>query len=105
MDSSLLVRARSLITEAESALTKHGLDSRVELSPRDRNPRSISWIVEGAYRMSQIVLWEDGQSEVELAEVETGQIVSDHRQIDGEGALIELVGSTTSWLLEAGMAV
>lgn len=100
MGYSLLVRAESLINSVESKLNEYGFDSQVELSPEDRDPRSISWIVEGEHRMSQIVLWEDGQSEIELAEVETGQVISEHHKIEGESAVTALIDSVKLWLLE-----
>ena len=99
MRPQLLTRAASLINEAEPALNQHGLDSQIELSPPDRDPGSISWIVEGGSRMSQMVLWEDGQSEIDLAEVESGRVTSEHRRVDNDVALVELVDSVRSWLL------
>lgn len=100
MGADLLTDAISLISRAELTLTEHAFESKVELSPEDRNPRSISWIVDGTSRMSQVVLWSDGQSEIELAEVASGQIMSEHCQVDGESSLAELVDRVRSWLLD-----
>jgi len=104
MGADLLKDAISLINRAELSLTEHAFESKVELSPEDRNPRSISWIVEGASRMSQVVLWADGQSEMDLAEVASGQIVSEHCQVDGESSLTELFDRVSSWLLDGSTA-
>ncbi len=106
MGADLLKDAIYLINRAELSLTEHAFESKVELSPEDRNPRSISWIVEGASRMSQVVfLWADGQSEMDLAEVASGQIVSEHCQVDGESSLTELFfDRVRSWLLDGSTA-
>jgi hypothetical protein len=100
MGADLLTRAVSLISDTESALPEPAFSSQIELSPEDRNPRSISWIVEGVSRMSQVVLWEDGQSETELADVASGQITSEHLRIEGESSLTALVERVRSWLLD-----
>ncbi|MER5263896.1 hypothetical protein ABTZ99_17675 [Actinosynnema sp. NPDC002837] len=66
----------------ESALTWISLEapkleslpatSNVEVSRDGHDPISVSWILDGGGFMAQVVLWESGEFESDLADVETG---------------------------------
>lgn len=90
--SDLLNAAQESIRAIESALINQVIASEVKSSPEGRKPRSIRWILEGPEVMGQIVLWEDGQAELDLADMSTGDVKTEHRNIEDqkglEGALI-----------------
>ncbi|MFI6940367.1 hypothetical protein ACIBI4_13930 [Streptomyces sp. NPDC050418] len=48
--------------------------SEISLSPNDEAPESISWVLDAGIRMGQVVLWNTGEFEEDLVDVEAGQV-------------------------------
>jgi hypothetical protein len=99
--SELLEAFRGWITRPEHVPTSLGASSEIEESPGDRNPRSIRWILESSEMMSQIVLWEDGQSEFDLIDVATSEVRSEHRQIDSRQELDQVMEIVRQWVIRS----
>lgn len=96
--SDLLGFAQDWISRKQAVFAELGISSEVELSPPDRDPRSVSWVFEGPFHGGQIVIWADGQSEMDLADMESGEIRSEHRWIESEIVLISILGSIYNWV-------
>ena len=94
----LLEAAQDSISRIEIALTNQAITSEVAGSPEDRSPRSIRWILEGSEMMGQIVLWEDGQAELDLADVATGDVKAEHRQIEDQLGLQRALSAVRDWV-------
>jgi hypothetical protein len=77
------------------------VQSDLEESPTDRDPRSIRWILESSEKMGQIVLWTDGQAELDLADVVSGEVRSEHMQIDEQEGLEGALSVVRDWVLRA----
>ena len=78
--------------------------SEVEESPTDRDPRSIRWILEGSERISQMVIWDDGQAELDLADVASGDVRSEHVQINSQHGLEDTLSRVRDWVFQADAA-
>lgn len=48
--------------------------SQIEIFPSEGEPRSVSWTLDGANFMAQVVVWNSGEFEEDLANVKTGQV-------------------------------
>jgi hypothetical protein len=99
--SELLGAVRGWISRAEQVSADSGASSEIEESPGDRNPRSIRWILESPEMMSQIILWEDGQSEFDLIDVATSEVRSEHRQIDSQQELDQVLKIVREWVIRS----
>lgn len=99
--SELLEAFRGWIARPEHVPTGSGVISEIEESPGDRNPRSIRWILESSEMMSQIVLWEDGQSELDLIEVATSEVRSEYRQIGSQQQLDQVLRIVRQWVIRS----
>lgn len=97
--TDLLVGVRSWISAAEANLPSPGAASEVEESPNDRDPRSIRWILESFQMMGQIIIWEDGQSEIDLADVASRDVRSEHRRIGDQRDLDAALGAVRDWVV------
>jgi hypothetical protein len=94
----LLDIAQKWISRKQAMLIELGISSEVELSPLDREPRSISWVLESSCYGGQLVIWSDGQSEMDLVDMESGEIRSEHRWIESESALASILESIHGWV-------
>jgi hypothetical protein len=100
--SALLEAAQGWIADKEAQWVNSAVTSEVDLAPHDRDPRSISWILDGVAFVGQIVIWEDGKSELDLADVATGEVRSNHEQIDSQGELSSTLCIICDWVIRKG---
>ncbi|MFG2289682.1 hypothetical protein ACGFOU_26865 [Streptomyces sp. NPDC048595] len=75
--------------------------SKVEISPAEYSPRSASWILDGRDFMAQVVLWEGGDFEADLAEVATGKVRTNSGHLEDPSALESLLGTARDWVLQS----
>ncbi|GLW12291.1 hypothetical protein Misp01_74190 [Microtetraspora sp. NBRC 13810] len=73
--------------------------SEIEESPADRDPRSIRWILEGSEKMGQVILWTDGQAELDLVDAESGDVRSEHAQIEDREGMERALRIVRDWVL------
>jgi hypothetical protein len=99
--SELLGAVRGWISRAEHVSTGSDVSSEIEESPGDRNPRSIRWVLESPEMMGQIILWEDGQSELDLIDVATAEVHSEHQQIDSQQELDRVLEIVREWVIRS----
>jgi hypothetical protein len=103
-ESDLLESAHAWIADEDVKRHALAVSSEIEVSPLDRNPRCISWILESPDFVGQIVIWGDGQAEVDLADIATGEIRSEHRQIDDHDELASILGAVQDWVVREDSA-
>ena len=75
--------------------------SRLDESPPERVPRSLSWVVEDEDRLAQVVFWDDGQSETDLADAGTGEVRTESRLLSGPADVNERLNTIREWLRTA----
>lgn len=68
-------------------------------SPIDWNPRSIQWILEAPDRLGQIILWDGGEAEIDLAVIDTGEIRASHRDIGSSAELEDVLTGLLRWVV------
>lgn len=82
-----------------AGVDERNFSSRVDESPIDRDPRAISWLLEGSEKIGQIVVWEDGNAEVDLAYLMAGDARSRHHTVDDQQDLEKVLGEVYSWVV------
>lgn len=97
IDLDVLASVRDWVTKAQGSWKGLVTASNFEESPEGRTPRSVSWSLDGSRFMGQIVVWEDGQSELDLID----SIVDDARRRIG-GLAIEMSWKRRFVLSETG---
>jgi hypothetical protein len=73
------------------------LASELAESPVGRNPRSVRWIVTRPDTMGQMIVWEDGQVELDLAGISSGRVISEHHQVDSREDLWRVLDRVRGW--------
>ncbi|MGY1498829.1 immunity protein TriTu family protein [Streptomyces sp. QTS52] len=74
LSHTLLERAQEWINQ-EIRNTEALRDiSQVETYPHEGELKSVSWTIDGDNFMAQVVVWDTGEFEEDLANVETGQV-------------------------------
>ncbi|MGW2558316.1 immunity protein TriTu family protein [Streptomyces sp. NPDC001514] len=101
-NSDPLESMQSWISGERSKWESTAITSEVEVAPSDRGTRSVSWILESADFIGQVVVWGDGQSEMDLADVATGEVRSQHRRIDDHDGLCSVLKSVRDWVVLKG---
>ncbi|MCY1144363.1 hypothetical protein OWR29_40750 [Actinoplanes sp. Pm04-4] len=101
MDADLLAHARQWIAGGRAENPAWDATSDLRESPAGHVPRTLSWVVEDANRMAQVVLWEDGQSETDLADSETGEVRTQSRLLSGPPDVDDLLNTVRDWLRPA----
>jgi hypothetical protein len=101
MSVELVLHARQWIARELAANPVWDASSRLDESPPERDPRSLSWVVEDGDRMAQVVLWETGQSETDYADAGTGEVRTVSRNLAGAAEVEELLNSVSDWLRPA----
>ncbi|MEV6954231.1 hypothetical protein [Streptomyces sp. NPDC051183] len=96
----LLERAREWISLEVQKAEKLSEISEIEVSPVDRESKSVSWILNGSDFMAQVVLWETGEFESDFANVATGQVQTTSGRVASFGELESLLESARDWLLQ-----
>ncbi|MBV1856080.1 hypothetical protein [Catellatospora tritici] len=97
-DAELLNAVRSWIDARQTDAAAADLISGVEESSGDRSPRSISWILEGPETMGQLVVWEDGRAELDLADIVQGQAQTEQQFIPDRDELYRILERVWRWV-------
>ena len=101
MDIDLLSHARRWIAGGRAQNPAWDAASKLEESPSGHVPHTLSWVVEDGDRMAQVVIWEDGQSETDLVDSETGEVRTESRRLSGTHDVDELLTVVRGWLRPA----
>ena len=95
----LLETARHLILAREAEWAGTGIFSEIETSPNEHAFHSLSWILDGPEFSAQLVIWEDGRSELDLIDVAAGEVRSEHREVGEEGDLRSTLDTVVNWVV------
>jgi hypothetical protein len=98
MDADLLGHARRWILDAVAGNPVWNATSKLDEPRSGPTPRALSWVVEDKNRMAQVVMWEDGQSETDFADSDTGQVRTESRFLSGTPDVDELLTAIRDWL-------
>ena len=63
-------------------------------SPADRDPRSVWLVLESDDKIAELIVWTSGMADLSAADVESGEVVKLHREIDdlaGFPAVLDLL--------------
>lgn len=101
VEGDLLERAKEWISLEVQKAEKLAEISEIEVSPGERDPKSVSWILNGNDFMAQVVLWESGEFESDFANVATGQVQTRSGRVASLSELESLLESARDWLLQA----
>jgi hypothetical protein len=88
---------RAWLYAAEQSWKDCEVASELMESPTGQAPRSIRLIMESQRFLGQIVLWEDGQSELDMIDMVTDETYTEHRDLAGEEELEEALRTIRDW--------
>ncbi|MFA7764309.1 hypothetical protein [Streptomyces sp. NRRL S-448] len=94
--SDLLESLKSWVAANASQLRENGFDVDLTESPEDYDPRSVRLILEADERLGELALWSNGTAELHLAEVASGDVVREHREITSHADLASSLKALTN---------
>lgn len=72
-----------------SELEASGITVGVEHAPADR-PKAAAWIdLTTATDIVRLTVWETGECEIQVAEIESGDVRTEHRDLRSDSELVE----------------
>jgi hypothetical protein len=99
LGGALLERAREWIQQETRKVEALRDISEVEISPNGEGLTSLSWILDGGNFMAQVVLWDTGEFEEDLANVETGQVRTRSGRLMSPADLESCLTAARDWVL------
>lgn len=94
--SELLRAVKSWVTENASQLRADGLDVDLTESPEEYDPRSVQLILETDERLGELSVWSNGTAELQVAEVASGHVAREHREITSHAGLLASLEALTT---------
>jgi hypothetical protein len=82
----------------QDALTRAGYKADLVESSVEREKRSVSVTIASAQRIGQLVLWSSGEAELGMADVASGEITEEHREITSEIGLRDATMTLMAWV-------
>lgn len=96
--AAILPRLKQWHVDHRDELTAAGLTTRLRESPPEWPKASISLEIDGGRRLSQLIVWDSGEAELDLADLDTGVHVPQHRIIATPNDLDDLLSQQLTWL-------
>ena len=96
--AATLPRLKQWHTDHRDELTAAGLTTTLRESPPEWPKASISLEIDGGRRLSQLIVWDSGETELDLADLDTGVHVPQHRIISTPNDLDDLLSQQLTWL-------
>jgi hypothetical protein len=84
-----------------SAVAQPGFKATFDCSPDDRDRRSAWVTAESPARLGQLIVWDTGEAMLSLAEVSTGEVTEEHRQIASADEFREAARILLDWLVSS----
>jgi len=100
LGSALLERAREWIQQETREAEALRDISEIEISSNGEGLTSLSWILDGGGFMAQVVLWDTGEFEEDLANVETGQVRTRSGLLMSPADLESCLAAARDWVLQ-----
>ncbi|MER7153538.1 MULTISPECIES: hypothetical protein [Streptomyces] len=101
MKQDFIAQAQAWISLENTRVPTLAAISKVESSPDQTSPRSVSWILDGSDFMAQVVLWESGSFEADLAEIATGWVQTSSGKLGDVIEVESLLGAARDWALRS----
>ncbi|MFJ9034801.1 hypothetical protein ACIRQP_41575 [Streptomyces sp. NPDC102274] len=86
------------ITRQRESLISHGLTLDVDPPDQGRSKTGISLAVDSSDRLSQFIVWDTGEAQLQLADVPSGEIHVEHREITSDRDLEDVLKTLLSWV-------
>lgn len=100
--NALLGELKAWFDDRQAGLATHGLTVRLGGSPMaGRDKSSLCLDIDSTVRLSQLILWSSGEAELQMAEVVSGEVVSQHRQITSRIELDDALETLLVWVSTA----
>ncbi|APU13257.1 hypothetical protein UA75_05920 [Actinoalloteichus sp. GBA129-24] len=100
LGGALLQRAQEWIREEIHKIEALRDISEIETFPNEGELTSVSWILDGGNFMAQVVLWDTGEFEEDLANAETGQVRTRGGHLASPGDLESCLATARDWVLQ-----
>lgn len=101
-DADVLRDLREWFDERRVELVHNGYEAEFTQSPPDRMTQS-AWVrVASARRIAQLVVWDTGDAQLSMGDVESGTVAEEHREITTQIGLRDATDALIGWLGEAG---
>jgi hypothetical protein len=82
----------------KDALPRAGYKADLVESPAEREIRSVSVTIASARRIGQLVLWSSGEAELGKADVASGEITEEQREVTSEIGLRDATMTLMAWV-------
>lgn len=97
--SALLTATLGLISRMESVDSIADVASTVKQSPEHWLNRSVSWVVEIGDRGAHMTVWEDGNAELDLVDMNEVNAQSEHFEIVALTDIDFIVNKARDWVI------
>ncbi|TQK45358.1 hypothetical protein FBY35_6919 [Streptomyces sp. SLBN-118] len=81
MGANVLEALREWSAASEARLRESGIACELVESPAEFDPSSVQLILETEEMLGEIIVWSNGKAEIQVAEVATGRVEREHREI------------------------
>ncbi|MER7132166.1 immunity protein TriTu family protein [Streptosporangium saharense] len=98
-DGDLLDYVRAWVSEKGTFVRDHTVEFVVNESPEDREPKSIRLIFDADRKLSEIVVWADGNAELSFADIDSREEFSRHCDIESMKDLEAALNVVLEWVV------
>lgn len=99
-DINVLRDLRAWFDEHKAALTSSGYNAEFSESPPGRAKNSVSLIMSSSRHISQLVVWDTGEAELSMIDIDSAVITEEHRNITSSIGLRDATETLIRWLEE-----
>lgn len=89
---------REWFDDRGAELAELSLRAEFAESPPDRVKRSASVTIASPSRVGQLVVWDTGEAALTLGDVDSGEVVEEHREITSKLGLQDATQTLLGWL-------
>ncbi|WP_338676732.1 hypothetical protein V1460_30025 [Streptomyces sp. SCSIO 30461] len=100
LGGTLLEQAQEWIQREIHKMAPLGDISEIEKSSHGGKLASVSWVLDGGNFMAQVVLWDTGEFEEDLVNVESGQVRTRSGRLASSGDLERCLAAARDWALQ-----
>lgn len=83
----------------KASFAQAGYKADLVESPADRGKRSVSVTIASDRKIGQLVLWNSGEAELGMADVASGEIAEERREITSDIGLRDATMTLMAWLM------
>lgn len=91
MGADVLEVLRKWPAASEARLRGSAIACELVESPTEFDPSSVRLILETGERLGEIIVWSSGKAEIHVAEVSTGRVETEQREIVSRTSLDEIL--------------